>query len=82
MSDRIDPEVLELVNALADGQISQSERARLERLIERDPGLMKVLKQVQVLRSVVGAIGHEQAPSHIWAGVRDRIERDSLIGQP
>ncbi len=71
---------IELLSAYLDGQISPSERTRLEKRLQRDAGLRKALKDLSQTRAMLRRVPQRRAPRNFtltpkMAGIRPPVPR-------
>lgn len=73
-------EDLEQLSAYLDGELSEGERAKVERMIAEDPAAAQLLEELrqtsQWLRSLPRAVASADLAIHI----ADRMEREALLG--
>ncbi len=70
----------EQLSAYLDGELSESERAEVERLIEADPQARRLLDELGMTSRLVGGLERGVAPPGFAEAVQARLERRALLG--
>ncbi len=72
--------VRERLSAYLDGELSESDRARVERAVDLDEDLAEQLRQLQATRNMIASLPREKPSDQFVIDVLARAERESLIG--
>lgn len=73
-------EQLEQLTAYLDGEVTDAERADVERLIARDPHARQLLEALRQTATLVGSLPQSAAPTGLETAIVARLEREALLG--
>lgn len=73
-------EQLEQLTAYLDGELAPDDRAKIERLLDRDAEARRLLDELRLTTALVGALPHGRAPTDLALHVSARLERQALLG--
>lgn len=77
MTDR--DEQFEQLTAYLDGELTETERAEVETLLERDPAARRLLNELRQTAALVAGLPRASAPADFSQSVVARLERDALL---
>jgi hypothetical protein len=78
----LDPHPIEeLVNSLIDGELTPVEEAEVRRRLDQDKDLAVRLQGIMACRTLVNSLPRVEAPVELLEGVRQTLERRSLLGE-
>lgn len=70
----------EQLTAYLDGELGESERSEVERLLARDAEARRVLDELRATARMVGGLPRAAAPRGLSAEITARMEREALLG--
>lgn len=73
-------EELEQLTAYLDGELSESERAGVERMIARDPQAARLLEELRRTSQQLRSLPRATASADLAAHIAERMEREALLG--
>jgi hypothetical protein len=73
------PNIDELLNGYIDEELTARQMTEVQRLIANDEGAAMRLRELQRVRILVGSLPLAEAPGHMLADIRTRLERKSLL---
>lgn len=73
-------EELEQLSAYLDGELSERERAGVERLIAQDPRAARLLNELRRTSHLLRSLPRAAASADLAAHIADRMEREALLG--
>jgi anti-sigma factor RsiW len=74
------PDAYEKLSAYLDGEVTEAERAEVERLLARDPRAREILEGLSRTSRLVGRLDKVSAPPGFAEAVTARLEREALLG--
>jgi len=78
----VDPHSIEeLVNGLIDGELTAAEEAEVRQRLDQDKDLAARLQEIMACRTLVNSLPRVDAPVELLEGVRQTMERRSLLGE-
>ncbi len=72
----------ELLSAYLDGELVASEKALVERTLQRDPEARQTFEELRRTVRAVQSLPRHSAPSSVAEAVRVQLERQELVGLP
>lgn len=83
MSKKIDKKqrLAEMLSAYLDGQVTATQRQRIEHRLAEDAESRKLLEELRDVSQIVGQLPIVEAPGDLRDRVFDRLERDMLLTQ-
>jgi|GEM_PF-1409947 len=81
MSAKSPHEIIALLNAYLDGELSAAQAQKLEQQLARDPQMRRQLEQLRQVSDRIGQIPRSAAPKDLTAGVLQQLEREFLLGR-
>jgi len=73
------PNIDELLNGYLDEELTARQMTEVQRLISNDEHAAMRLRELQRCRMLVGSLPLAEAPGHMLADIRTRLERKSLL---
>lgn len=73
-------EELEQLTAYLDGELTDAERAKVERLIADDPEAARLLIELRQTSNLLRSLPRATASAGLAAHIADRLEREALLG--
>lgn len=70
----------EQISAYLDGELSEKERAEVERLLERDAEARRILAELRQTARLLGSLPKERLSAGAAEALNARMERESLFG--
>ncbi|MEZ6047726.1 MAG: hypothetical protein R3C11_19535 [Planctomycetaceae bacterium] len=70
----------DLISALFDGELNEQERAEVAKKLKQEPATQRERDEIARLSEGLKALPRTKAPEELRAAIRQRIERESLLG--
>lgn len=77
----LDAKKLEQLSAYLDGELTPTERAEIERLVEHDTDARTHLNELRRVSQWIGDLPRPRSPEQMTGSVLERLERESLLGE-
>lgn len=78
---KANPNIDELLNSFVDGELTQEQQTRVQRMIAGDAQIARRLRQLQKCKTLVGSLPRAEVPSEMVEQVKASLERRTLLGQ-
>lgn len=72
----------DMLSAHLDGELSDTDRDRVERAVTADPALAAVLDDVRVAREAVRALPPRDIPPGTWDEILDAVNSSTVVSKP
>lgn len=72
----------DLISALFDGELNEQERAEVVRKLQEEPTAQRERDEIAHLSAALKGLPQAQAPAELRAQLRQRLERETLLGKP